>query len=113
MDDQGIAKLMTISLWLESARGHCREEPAPSKRHCARYRWDTALELRVGKKIHYVLGRNISTCGIGVLSRAGVTPGRTVELRRTPEDPWVGCRVMHNTQSVGAYRVGLAFEAGA
>lgn len=101
-----------VANWLQEAKMFGEVDTRDIKRSRRRYSWRRPMELRAGKRMHYIYSRDISEDGIGVVCRSRLGEATQVELRRDENDPWVPARVAHCTQTVGAYKVGieLAFD---
>lgn len=62
---------------------------------------------------HFARGYNISQNGLGILSKWLLHADSAVLIRRgqaPEEEPWVQGKVIHCTQSLTGYKIGLSFE---
>lgn len=98
--------------WLEEAKFFGQKDPHAVRRADPRYTWTRPMELMVDGTIHYVYTRDVSRDGVGLTCRERLDDESRVQLRRDSNDPWVPARVVHCTQTVGAFKIGidLAFE---
>ncbi|MEE9294954.1 MAG: tetratricopeptide repeat protein [Phycisphaerae bacterium] len=99
-----------VNKWLEEAAALGDVDSYSAKRTAKRYScyWD--MEMRVGHAAHRITVRDISDSGVGIISPVEVGAGRTIELRRTQEEPWIEARIMHATLTVGRYKLGALIQ---
>lgn len=61
----------------------------------------------------FARGFNISAGGLCVISRHAIHGGVPVLIHSESskdDDPWIGASVVHCTQTLGGYKIGLRFE---
>lgn len=84
------------------------------KRAAPRIQFAVHLDLEIAGEIHYVRCINVSADGLLIMNRDSIPPKQlndVLRVRRTgdPEDAWARVRVQHVTQTVGGYKIGLAY----
>jgi tetratricopeptide repeat protein/PilZ domain-containing protein len=99
-----------VNRWLEEAAALGDEDSYSAKRTAKRFSCYWEIDMKVGHATHRVTARDVSSSGVGIISPVEVGSGRTVELRREPEDPWVRARIVHSTQTVGRYKLGAIIQ---
>lgn len=113
MSDQASAAARAVILsWVDEAQSEGKTDAYRSKRALPRHTWDRPLEMLIEDKVEYVYARDINSKGVGLVCKTRLQPQGVVHIRSNDAEPWVRCRVVHVTQTVGAYKVGveLRFE---
>ncbi|MCP4250134.1 MAG: PilZ domain-containing protein [bacterium] len=101
--------------WLQQARQTGRTDAYAGKRRYPRTTWDAALEVHVPKSAgrtvtHYASARDISEGGIGLQWRRAVPDCTVVRICPAGELKGVSAMVMHCTQTLNGYIIGLEFR---
>ena len=76
---------------------------------------DAPLEVRANGRILTAVAVNVGPDSLCVRVREGVREGDAIRVRRAYEDgaPWYGAEVVHCTETLGGYKLGLRVESGA
>lgn len=98
----------------EAAADGGQTDPWLGKRAAPRIQFAVHLDLEIGGEIHYVRCINVSADGLLIMHRDSIPQKQinaVLRVRRTgdPDDAWTPVRVQHVTQSIGGYKIGLAF----
>lgn len=98
--------------WVDEAARAGSPDAYAAKRGKVRYECHWPMEMRYRGLTHQVVSRDFSPGGVGLTSPQEVVAGEYVQLRRKPDDPWVGVRIMHATRTVGRFKLGgqILFE---
>ena len=104
-----------VDAWRQQARQAGRTNAYAGKRRTPRTTWNAALEVyvpksAVGTAIHYATARDISAGGIGLQCRQAIPDCTLVRICRAGELTGVSAMVMHCTQSLTGYIIGLEFR---
>jgi len=106
-DANAIDLRTTVGEWLEIAMCEGEEDVYEGKRRDTRYTWNCQMELLVDDEILYVVSRDISQAGIGLVSKKRLCLNALVHIRHQETDPWVPAYVTHVTDTIGAQKVGI------
>ncbi len=104
----------TIDRWLAEARLYADLDANLRRRRHSRFRCTQDYVIRCGAGCSFpdleVKGLNISQLGLGVLSRQPIPCAYEVwihDVEQSPDEPWLTASVIHCTQTLGGYKVGL------
>lgn len=108
-----------INEWLDQCRASGAADAVLRRRKYPRFGTpdDFLIKPDAGEVNHFpdmfVRGYNISSRGLGVLSKwliHGDTPVLIHREQAPQDEPWVPATVVHCTQSCTGYKIGLCFE---
>ena len=104
----------TIETWLREAERIGQIDGYMGRRRWVRYSWHVPLEIDTKDRFNrpvilLATGRDISTGGLGVHCRTKLPAMSVVSVRRFDQKSAVQVRVMHCTQTVNGYRIGMEF----
>ncbi len=99
-----------VRQWLNEAMQCGSLDAYQAKRRSLRVRWDRPLELQIDGELIYVHARDVSEAGVGLCIRRRLARNQQVLVRRQEGQPWIPCRVVHVTPSVGSLKMGVELE---
>ena len=111
---QTVVGCPTIEAWLAEAKLTGHIDGYLGRRRWVRYSWHVPLEIDTKDRFNrpvilLATGRDISTGGLGVHCRTKLPAMSIVSVRRFNQESAVQVRVMHCTQTVNGYRIGMEF----
>jgi hypothetical protein len=103
-----------IDLWLADAKLYGQKDPYLGKRRHPRYQWKMPVDMDVlsidGSQCRlYAQTRDISEGGIGLECRQQLEPDSRVRIRLEGQLEAIEGYVVHCTQGLGKYLVGVVF----
>ena len=99
---------LTDELW-EQAGPESTDNSPEYRRDCPRRRIEISLDLDVGGKMLLARSRNVGEDSMGVFSRNFVQAARVRVRVAIPQSMWYEACVVHCTETIGGYKVGLVF----
>ncbi len=100
--------------WVRRAAITGRTDSYEGKRQNARTSWSVPVVLRLNEdgfeRILYTMSRDVSLSGLGVVGKERLPVMTQVEIWVGSEDRCVMGRVMHCTQTIGGYVIGIEFD---
>ena len=108
---------LLVNRWLAEACVRNRFDHIAIKRSFPRYQTNADFIIEPGENAEalplFVKGYNVSDRGLGVLCKARILAGTRVQVRSdfdAPDAPPVPASIMHCTQTVGGFKIGLRFD---
>ncbi|HEY3241985.1 MAG TPA: PilZ domain-containing protein [Phycisphaerae bacterium] len=112
--DGGVAETSEQRSWLHEALATGSVDAYIGKRRHARVSWNVPAILRVTldhrARLLYVSTRNVSASGMAVVCRERISAMSMIQVCIGGEERCVAGRVMHCTQTLGGYLIGIEFE---
>jgi hypothetical protein len=103
-----------IRQWVSQAMSTGTVDPYPGKRRHPRVNWEVPAIVRTESdgraRLLYVKTRNVSLGGVAVVCRAPLRAMAAVQVCMGGEEHCVTGRVMHCTQMLGSYLIGIEFD---
>ena len=107
----------TLTRWLELAKFCGQEDPYLGKRQSVRFKWRAYVQVEVqhldgSVEYLYATTKDVSEGGLGLVFRRPVPPRAKIRVQLDDENQFgiVSGTVMHCTQTVGSYFVGMCCD---
>jgi hypothetical protein len=103
--------------WVQRAAITGQADPYVGKRQQPRTTWTVPVVMRIvdaaGERLLHLMSRDVSLTGLGLTCREKLSPMTTVQLWVGAEEQCVVGRVMHCTQGLSGYVIGIEFDRAA
>ncbi|MCP4590944.1 MAG: PilZ domain-containing protein [bacterium] len=107
-------ELETVQGWLDEARQTGQGDTYAGKRRYPRYTWTVPVVIEVldgelAGESDYASSRDISEGGLGIRLRRRIPDRSMVRVTTDEYGPGIHARVMHCTETLGGFILGLEF----